>query len=273
MKRAQMSSSADEKRVFKAYQTFVSENANDLSTMNPAEEFVCIALTNLDVSNMTLEKNKKIFDIRKDGKRLWIKCDRVSIKYPYTPNQYRCTEAGKEGTFVVNVDEDLSAMVRMIDATVLSKFEDLYKGTVLNNVAMTENAIRTMFRPSLYSDTLRISVSANNCGVFRSDGTLIPSPDLSTIIKDDASMGIVIEPAFAWMFNQKIGIHWDVRQIKLSKLVLNFYRRVRPLKDENDVDADGSTASQVPKKNSISELFAKQYAGKKFVLPDSDDDD
>lgn len=214
------------------------------------EEFICVQVNevnNPDFSkDMVIDKNKKIFDIRKSGKRLWIRCDSVSVKYPFAPNQYK-TDA-REGTFVIYADSAITSMIKLVDDVVKNEFMRLYKGEILNNIMMTPGTIDKMYRSSLYKDTMKICISPTNCAIFDKNHTLIVEPDIKSYIRSDMHLGIVLEPAFAWMFNQKIGIHWDARQVKVkARDFTNFY----------DGKFQGS-----PYKGSF-----------KNILADSDDDD
>lgn len=188
------------------------------TTKMSQDNFICVNAT--DVSNVTtdacLEKNKKIYDIRKSGKRLWIKFDDVTVRYPYSVNQYGKADS-KDGTFVVTADNGLRNVVDMIDDFVKTEFQKLYRGKVINNIMMTQGTIDSMFRSSLYNDTLRLYVNPSNCAIFKSDASIIKTPNLADILTEGLKIGIVIEPNFAWVFNNKIGIHWDARQVKLQK--------------------------------------------------------
>jgi hypothetical protein len=178
------------------------------------QDFICTSMESLDISDLSVEKNKKIFDIRKSGKRLWIKCDNVTVKYGYSMNQYKSVDT-KEGTFVLHVNESLRNLINVIDQYVMNEFCKMYRNTILNNIMITQGTISTMFRSSLYNDTLRLYISPLSCAIFRTDQSKIEEPDMENIIREDLSLAVIIEPAFAWMMNQKIGIHWDCRQVKL----------------------------------------------------------
>lgn len=191
------------------------------------DDFICVEVNEVEnpdfCKDMGIEQNKKIFDIRKSGKRLWIKCDSVTVKYPFASNQYK-TDA-KEGTFVLNADSAITSMIELVDKVVKDEFIRLFNGKVLNNIMMTAGAINDMYRSSSYKDTMKVYVSPANCAVFGIDGSRIPDPDIKSVLNDDVHMGVVLEPAFAWMFQQKIGVHWDARQIKLKqKTVMPFGR-------------------------------------------------
>jgi hypothetical protein len=250
-------------------ESIISQNAQNALPLH--EQFCCVNCNDVNMmENVTIEKNKKIFEIRKEGKRFWIKCDGVIIKYPFAINQYRTTEGS--GTFVVNVSDGLRNTVRLIDKFVQDEFDRLYLNKICDNIMLTKGALQDMFRNSLYNDTLRISVSDKNCGFFKSDNSKISSPMLSDILKEDAKCSIMIEPAFVWMVNKKIGIHWDARQIKLHPLQFNiigkasspslFHGNVKKQDDAN-VNANAMNAIDAVQK-SLSKL---ELNTTKFVLP------
>jgi hypothetical protein len=193
-----------------------------VADIKPGDDFECLSSSLIKsdpdamIAGMTVQKNGKLFDIRRNAKRIWIQCDDAIVKYGYAPDQYKVDS--KDGTFVLHTNDVIASVVETVDKVVLSEFESMFTGKILNNIVMTKNAIRTMFRPSLYAETLRLTVSPLNCAAFRSDGSNMVNPNFPDILKPDTSLSVIIEPAFAWMYNRKIGIHWDARQIKLSKV-------------------------------------------------------
>lgn len=242
--------------------------ATDSDYKENEPDFMCAAVESVDVSDLEIQKNKKLFDIRKSGKRLWIKCDNVTIKYGHSANQYKAVEA-KEGTFVLNVDADLRNVVNAIDQCVVNEFAKMYKGTILNNIMMTPRTLSGMFRPSLYNGTLRLYVSPMNCGVFRSDRSKVVEPDMDNILREDLSLGVVIEPAFAWMMNQKIGIHWDCRQVKLHS-----YLDKKAKKTSMLTNTAQTTNANVTKPSTVlKEPYVLPKAPKRSMLTLTDDEE
>jgi Fe-S cluster assembly iron-binding protein IscA len=179
--------------------------------------FVCINASGSsdEFTEMSLDKSSKKWLIRKEGKRLWIKCsNQASIKYPFQANKFK--ENATDGTVVFNVDGVLQSTIELVDEFVFNEFNKSYKGKVVNNVMMTEKTVRDMFRPSMYNGTLRVSVAPESCVIFSKDRGLVKDVNLADTLKEDLSVSLVIEPAFAWVMNGKIGIHWDATQIKIN---------------------------------------------------------
>lgn len=228
-----------------------------------SDEFICVSCDNGEemTERLTLEKNKKLFEIRREGKRLWIKIDGVTVKYPFNVNQYRPEEGS--GTFVIYTTDGLRNVITLIDEFVKKEFDRMYLNKICENIMLTENALKEMFRDSLYEDTLRLNVNQKNCGFFRSDGTRIPTPNVSDILREDITLGIVIEPAFVWMYNKKIGVHWDARQIKLAPLKLNGWKKGSLFADDDkkkvtrpSKEMSQTTASiALPDKGSFKNMF------------------
>jgi hypothetical protein len=219
--------------------------------VRPTENFECLSIKDVQTIpvDMSLVKSGKVFDIRRKGKRLWITCDDVIVKYPYSANQYKTNS--KDGSFVVFASHPLKVMVETIDQVVLEKFITMHNRTILNNMMLTENSIKKMFRPSLYNDTFRLTVNPSNCAVFRSDGSRIVDPRLTDIVKSDTKLSIIVEPTFVWMFNHRIGLRWDARQIKLSKLTFktDYIGFKPPKRDANASDALVDSISPPSQKN------------------------
>ena len=183
-------------------------------------------------NDLNLVTNKKLYDIRKRCKvlqengeevtrcrRLWLSYANVQLKYGYSESPYK----PGTGSVVMMLDDNLSQIVQAIDDFVREEFLALYTGTVINNVAITANAVKQMFKSSMYDDgALRINVSPQTCAVFRSDGALVEDSDLHKrfigSLKTDVSTGVIFEPSFASVYQNKIRIHWDARQFKLAKL-------------------------------------------------------
>jgi len=263
-----------------------------------ADDFVCMDISSIDDINGThdtpnpalglgLIENGKIFDIKKDGKRLWIKCPDVVIKYPYSTNSYKPSQ--KDGTIVLHASDALTTMVDVIDGVVKQEFNRLYDRKILDNIMMTKGAIDDMFRSSLYNDTLRVYVSEKNCAVFSKEGILDREADFSTTLKSDLSLGVVLEPAFAWMFRGKIGIHWDARQIKLKQQKLKLFNNGQEVQqssrfrtpakgtfknifvDSDEEDNKRGHSKILPLK--IPEVTVPMKGSFKNILSDSDDDD
>lgn len=169
-----------------------------------------------ELNDMEMVKGTKRFNILKNGKKLWIKSHNLTIKYPFAVNTFKKTE---DGTVVFNIPRSLTDAVNVVDKFVLDEFLKLYSGQILNNVVMTENTIKMMCRSSLYGGTLRVCVSNDSCTVFDEKQNLIETPKFSDILHNDLRIAVIVEPAFAWMMNGKIGIHWDARQIRILSLL------------------------------------------------------
>lgn len=240
-----------------------------VADIKPGDEFECLSSSLIKsdpdaiTAGMTVQKNGKLFDIRKNGKRIWIRCDDAIVKYGYASDQYKADS--KDGTFVLHTNDVIASVVDVVDKVVLKEFEFMFTGEILNNIVMTKNAIRTMFRPSLYAETLRLTVSPANCAAFRSDGSHMVNPNFPDILKPDTSLSVIIEPAFAWMYNRKIGIHWDARQIKMTKLSFRTtfpgFKPPRTKESANKVD-DG--------KRNGGEQSVKKYT---LLFDESDDEE
>ena len=173
----------------------------------------------LDTSTLALTKNKRLFDIRLvNGKRLWLKVPPCTLKYGYTDNQYK---SDSPGTMVLTDIGDVLESVEAVDRFVVDQMISQYKGTSLNNIMITENTVHSMFRPSVYRDTLRLSVDAKGCHIYDKAGKRISNPKVGEILAQGVSLTVLAQPSFAWMMGQKIGVRWDARQIKLADPVDN----------------------------------------------------
>lgn len=172
-------------------------------------------------SSDSVEFNEKIIDFEKDGKLfnirhvdkklLWVSTNILKVKYGFSTNPYK--PESKDGTFVLKLDENLKNIVKTVDKFVLNSLETMYKGKILGSLMITENTLSGMFRPSIYEDTIKLSVAYDTCAVFCNEKQIC-NDFVFQDIQSDMYISTVIEPAFAWMFNQKIGIRWDCRQIK-----------------------------------------------------------
>ena len=190
-------------------------------TNGEVHDFICVDNNDSTLADsLNMEKNKKLYEIRKGGKRLWIKCENITVRYSYS-NQY----GKQDGTFGITGDESFVNAVSMIDHFVLEEFHKLYGGKIIDNTVMTDNTINTMFRSSLFNDILKVSVNETNCAFFKSDATLMKNPDLRDILREKVTMATVIEPAFAWVFQGKIGIRWNCRQVRLQKITFNTQKK------------------------------------------------
>lgn len=183
--------------------------------MNANKDFICVDTKSIDaseISDIQIEKNKRIFYIRKQDKRLWIKSKNAVIKYTYAKNQFKMDS--NEGIISITIDDELDAVVSLIDKIVCDKFS----GTIVNNMMITENTIKNMFKESIYNGNLRLSLTPESCDVFDSDKNHLENIDFPETLIADTLISVVIEPTFVWMMNKKIGIHWDARQIQIHGL-------------------------------------------------------
>lgn len=226
------------------------------------------------VKDVILEKNKKLYDIRVDGKRLWIKSTAASIKYPYSTNKFNKTSV------VFNLDDTMIQAVKAVDAHVYDHYKNEFVGKIMNNMKMTDKTLQTMFRDSLYNGTLSTYVSADNCAVFSKEKGLISDPNLGELLKSDVNVSIVVEPAFSWYMDKKIGIHWDLRQVKINGMMSSANRRfvqpkTTPWAIKKDDDDEKNHIDPVSKAKTDGAKKYKDFAasGWKLSMNDSSDDE
>ena len=190
--------------------------------MEPEADFVCIESSSVSndtrvLDNTHLIKSKKLFNIRSNGKRLWIKHRNTCIKYGFTKNQYKSD--AKDGTIVIILNNEGQHVISSIDDIVQQRFISMYTNTILNNMMLTENVIKSMFKQSLYNNTLKVTLSPDTCKLFDEKKIRIDNINFTDDygLTAGEEISIIFEPSFAWMMNKKIGIRWDVRQIQLHK--------------------------------------------------------
>lgn len=176
-----------------------------------------------EIENINLKKNKRVYNIlitpennvdKFESQKILIKCNNITLKNGFNINQFKQSENGNEGTIVLDLSDKIE-YIDSFDTKIRTEFENVYGGTVINNMKLTYNSIKQMFRSSTYMNTLRVNISKDSCVFFDENRELILDPNYLELLKSNIKLGAVIEPAFLWIMNQKIGIHWDVKQIKL----------------------------------------------------------
>ncbi|KAJ3170019.1 hypothetical protein HDU87_000485 [Geranomyces variabilis] len=187
----------------------------------------------LDTSQLTLTKAKSIFNIGSGNKQLWLKVNPCVLKYGYRPHQYKNTSPGN---IVISDMGDLSEAVEAVEQFVIDTLTRVYKGTTLNNVAVTDKTIQRapegMFKSSMYNGTLQVSVDnkgKDKCPIFDQNATAVSSVDLKQVLTAGLAVTIFVQPIFAWMMGEKIGIRWDAKQIKILGSAM----------DQPDPDSEG----------------------------------
>ncbi len=188
-----------------------------------------------DPSSLIIVKKKSIYEIRTtDDKELWLKVNQCSLKYGYAEDKFKADKAGNVMLADMN---NLTDSVDAIDQFVIDKMTTQYQGRILNNIMITKDTVKKMFRASMYNGTLRVSVDPAKCPLFDNKGVSIESNDL-TILKKGLGVQVFIQPSFAWLFNGKIGIKWHARQIKLGG----------PTTDQPEPDSDeDEPAAETPR--------------------------
>lgn len=250
--------------------------------MSDEEEFVCLTAgnsTEIYYADLSVEKLKSIWEIRSNGKRLWIKSNGASVKFPFAVSPFK--QGTKDGTFVINMDENLSDAVQYVDSFVYKEFLRMYQDKVMSNVLMTKGTLKAMFRESIYMDTLRLNVSPDSCAIFTKERGLLEDPVLHDVIKPDLALSIVVEPAFVWMRNGKIGIHWAARQVKIDGTFAN--RAIKAKAKENeamknwklsvDDEDDEVDGTEVKEKEKEVAAEKKHKIGKSFLSRDDEDEE
>jgi hypothetical protein len=229
-------------------------------------DFVCVAKATQ--VPLCVQKSKSIWEIRSNGKRLWIKSNGSSVKYPYTLNPFKPDT--NEGSLVINMDQNLSDAVEYIDCFVYKEFLRLYEGKILSNVHMTRSTLRSMFRESTSLGTLKLNVSPDNCAVFTKNESIWKDPDLTKILKAEMAVSIVAEPVFVWMRNGRIGIHWAARQLKIdgrfiNKVVKSRSSNWKQLLESNPVPAPVSVVRKVEKPKKMSSFLFLDHSDEEKV--------
>lgn len=197
------------------------------------DDFICVDIKepeNVVVDVKENKKNSKLWDIRKDGKRLWLKCENLVVDNGFQINTFK--PDSDEGYLKFIPNDFLEQVVESIDETVISEFI----GKVADNMKMTEKSVRRMFKPSINYGTLKVTASCRNCGFIDKDKQEIITSlkELPRLIQSETLTNAVLEPAFVWCMNKQIGIHWDVRQLQiLGKSAFEDFEE--KINDENEL--------------------------------------
>ena len=168
-----------------------------------------------EFGGLAINKEKSKFVVTCTSKNLWIPTPLIEVKYKFQKNTFKPDST--MGSLVVT-GPGLSTIVESVDTAILNQLKTMYSGKVLGNIVMSDDALKKMFKPSLSSGNLRVNLDPKSCTFFKSDASLIPTPtfdSLETFFDTGDTVRMVIEPAFAWIMNKQIGVHWDARQIKM----------------------------------------------------------
>jgi hypothetical protein len=177
--------------------------------------------------SLTITRKKNKFIIECDSP---ISTENVRIRYGFRKNTFKITD---EGFVSIDIAKNLIETVREIDDTVSKWFHDTYIDSVLDNVQISKNAIKTMFRPSVTDTQMRLHVSPSRCQFFNGDDTRIENVDCEKVMSAGSHARMTVTPSFAWMMNKIIGIHWDVLSCKIVTLsILKRPKRIL-FSDEN----------------------------------------
>ena len=223
----------------------------------------CISDTDVAaMRSVSVAKVKRVFEIRLFDSPLTIKT-KCRIKYGFATNKFK-PELLNAGSVVLQLTPSMIALIEELDERVCRYFEDTFTGSILNNVMMTKNATRAIFRPSVYSGSLRVHVSGDSCALIDEDNTTVldgGNPDLlARRLRAGEAIGLVVQPAFAWFMNKRIGVRWNARQIRLKIPMTGKEFMVE--EEEVDMDEEEEEEGTKNRKRTIDALF-----------DDSDDED
>ena len=181
----------------------------------------------LSRSFLSLTKVKRNHDIRHaSGDHVYLFAERVKVRFPYSENTFR---PGSAGNIVLNVSPELAEVINQVDNYVVTEMQRMYKGEILNNIMITPNTFKMMLKPSINRDAIRVTFDTGQVKILDSQGDEVSSDALTK----DTEVDILIEPAFAWIMGQKLGIHWDLRQeVRIKE------KEVIPLNGLDDDDCE-----------------------------------
>lgn len=177
----------------------------DVENTNPVAEF----------KDLMLEKNKRIYEIRMKSKRLWLKLPPVMLRYGFKTNSFK-PGITTEGSVVMVLNNHLHQYIETVDNRIFENFDKLFRGTVLNNMMMTKNAVQKMCKSSIWNGALKLTVSSESTVFFNENRETIEGTVGLTKLKEGTICSMVIEPSFAWIMNGTIGIRWDARQVRFG---------------------------------------------------------
>lgn len=204
-----------------------------------------IVLKDQDHFDLKLVPNGKMWDVKDkiSDRTVWYCMNDLVLDKGFETNPYK--KASKDGHISVALDLHGSFVVGNVDTTLKTCFLDSSRGKKVDNLVMTDKTVDSLFRSSLFNNTVKLKVTFESTAIFDRHGTLLNDPDNVLISQDKlhllltagTKLILVIEPSFIWCFNKQIGITWSLRQVKL----MNDYS----LEDEPEEEEAGASWSLV----------------------------
>lgn len=199
-----------------------------------------IILKDQDHFDLKLVPNGKMWDVKDiaTGKPIWYCMNELVLEKGFETNPYKKTS--KDGHVSIGLDLHALFVVENVDNILKTCFLESSRGKKVDNLVMTDKTVNSLFRSSLFNNTVKLKVTFESTAIFDKNGTLLNDPDnllinqdkLHLLLATGTKLILVIEPSFIWCFNKQIGITWTLRQVKLTE---DYSLEDEPAEEEADV--------------------------------------
>ncbi len=161
------------------------------------------------VDIVDLDKGGKVFNIRKDDKRIWLKTRNQTLHYGFSPNKFK-PEKPDGSVVLYPLTDSWKKVVNVIETSI----KEAFVGITLNNVKVTGSTIEREFKPTIDPQgQMRVTVSPNECAVFDVEKKLVETDAVARLTRSTA-VDLIIEPTYLWYTRGKaMGITWTARQV------------------------------------------------------------
>src|ERR1019366_4025791 len=105
----------------------------------------------------------------------------------------------------------VNEFLEKFDQFIIEDFNSKFLGKSLGSIFVTPETIQRMFKPSFSDEynSFRINID-KTCTIFDS----ADSEGHNDITKPFSSkVNVIVEPAFLWAFDGKVGIRWNCKQV------------------------------------------------------------